>query len=267
MTDILQLPEKEDFVAGIDVPVQFLPGKLEKLEHMTIMLVCQGEVRIEVDFCEYRLGEGSRMSFGCGEFFQCLEISPDLTVSYCTFRKEILLEIAMPFDYPFLAFRKKYPLSMPEELEQKKGLLLQLIHRLYLDREHTFRVPMFKNLLQTYIMELYDKTKTQFIQHRNAGTTRKEELLEKFIALIYEHCVTRRDVQFYADQLCITTRHLSSVIQDLTGHTPKELIDTRCIQEIKMLLRTTDLTMQEIAFRLDFPDQSFFSRYFKKTRE
>lgn len=69
MTDILQLPEKEDFVAGIDVPVQFLPGKLEKLEHMTIMLVCQGEVRIEVDFCEYRLGEGSRMSFGCGEFF------------------------------------------------------------------------------------------------------------------------------------------------------------------------------------------------------
>ena len=169
----------------------------------------------------------------------------------------------MPFDYPFLAFRKKYPLSMPEELEQKKGLLLQLIHRLYLDREHTFRVPMFKNLLQTYIMELYDKTKTQFIQHRNAGTTRKEELLEKFIALIYEHCVTRRDVQFYADRLCITTRHLSSVIQDLTGHTPKELIDTR-IQEIKMLLRTTDLTMQEIAFRLDFPDQSFFSRYFKK---
>ena len=54
------------------------------------------------------------------------------------------------------------------------------------------------------------------------------------------------------------------MIQDLTGHTPKELIDTRCIQEIKMLLRTTDLTMQEIALRLDFPDQSFFSRYFKK---
>ena len=68
----------------------------------------------------------------------------------------------------------------------------------------------------------------------------------------------------YADQLCITTRYLSSILQDLTGHTPKELIDARCIQEIKMLLRTTNLTMQEIALRLDFPDQSFFSRYFKK---
>lgn len=264
MIDILHLPEKEPFVAGIDVPVQFPLGELRKLENVTIMLVNKGTVRIEVDFCEYVLGEDSRMSFGFGEFFQCLEISPDFTVSYCTFQKEILLEITTPFDYSFFAFRKKYPLTIPKEWEQKKGALLQLMYRLYLEREHTFRLPMFKNLLQTYLMDLYDKTKAQFIDHRLANTNRKEELFEKFIALVYEYSSTRRDVQFYADQLCVSARYLSAIVQSLTRHSPKEVIDTRCIQEIKMLLRTTNEPMQEIAFRLDFPDQSFFTRYFKK---
>ena len=143
-------------------------------------------------------------------------------------------------------------------------LMLEISHHLYKEREHTFRLPMFKNCLQNFLMDIYDKTKAQFLHHRSGNTIRQEELLEKFIHLVFQHSSTRRDVQFYADQLCITTRYLSSILQDLTGHTPKDLIDSRCIQEIKMLLRTTNLTMQEIALRLNFPDQSFFSRYFKK---
>ena len=115
-------------------------------------------------------------------------------------------------------------------------------------------------------MDIYDKTKAQFLHRKAGNTTRQEEPLEKFVHLVFRHCSTRRDVQFYADQLCITTRYLSSVTQDLTGHSPKEIIDTRCIQEIKMLLRTTDLTMQEIAFRLDFPDQSFSAATSRRTR-
>ena len=69
---------------------------------------------------------------------------------------------------------------------------------------------------------------------------------------------------FYADELCITTRYLSTVVQRMTGVTPKDIIDTRCIQEIKMLLCTTNDSIQEIAFRLNFPDQSFCARYFKR---
>ena len=113
-------------------------------------------------------------------------------------------------------------------------------------------------------MDIYDKTKGFFLHHNASNTTRQEELLEKFISLVFQHSGTCREVQFYADQLCITTRYLSSIIQNLTGHTPKNHIDTRCIQEIKMQLRTTNKSMQEIAFGLNFPDQSFFTRYFKK---
>ena len=155
------------------------------------------------------------------------------------------------------------PLKLSGETDSARRMMEFICH-IYKEREHTFRLPIFKNCMQNFLMDIYDKTKALFL-HRNASnTTRQEELLERFIALVFQHSSTCREVQFYADRLCITTRYLSSIIQNLTGHSPKEHIDTRCIQEIKMQLRTTNKSMQEIAFQLNFPDQSFFSRYFKK---
>ena len=264
--DILQLPDNEPFAVGLNVPVQFPLGELRRLENFTLLFITQGTARVELDFRDYTLHPDSYLGLGAEQFFQCLEASPDFEVSYLTIPGNVLFEVTTRFDPAFFAFLRQYPLSpvLTPDKRKEMRLMLEVSYHLYEEREHTFRLPMFKNCLQNFLMDIYDKTKAQFLHHRSGNTTRQEELLEKFIHLVFQHSSTRRDVQFYADQLCITTRYLSSILQDLTGHTPKELIDSRCIQEIKMLLRTTNLTMQEIAFRLDFPDQSFFSRYFKK---
>ncbi len=263
---LLQLPDNESFAIGIDVPVQSPSLALQRLEHFTLLFVRQGTAQVELDFRTYTLEPGRHIGLAADLYFQCLSASPDFMVSYQTFNRDILLEVTRPFNPSFIAFLNQYPLSPALDKEQVESnhRMMQFVHHIYKEKEHTFRLPIFKNCLQTFLMDIYDKTKAQFLHHKTGNTTRQEELLEKFIHLVFQHCSTRRDVQFYADQLCITTRYLSSILQDLTGHTPKELIDARCIQEIKMLLRTTNLTMQEIALRLDFPDQSFFSRYFKK---
>ncbi len=263
---LLQLPEGEPFAVGIDIPVSSPSFALQKLENFTLLFIQQGSAQVELDFRTYDLHPDHHIGLAAGLHFQCLKASPDFTVSYITFVRDILLEITTYFDPSFFAFLKQYPISLhlPKERVEGNRRMMEFIYHIYMEREHTFRVQIFKNCLQNFLMDIYDKTKAQFL-HRNAtNTTRQEELLEKFVALIFQHSSTHRDVQFYADQLCITTRYLSSIIQNLTGHTPKEHIDTRCIQEIKMLLRTTNKTMQEITFELRFPDQSFFSRYFKK---
>lgn len=69
---------------------------------------------------------------------------------------------------------------------------------------------------------------------------------------------------FYADKLCISTRYLSTIVQNVSHSSAKELIDKSVILEIKMMLQSTDLSVQEIAYRLHFPDQSYLGRYFKK---
>ena len=264
--DILQLPDKEPFALGIHVQMGELLQELERLENFSLLFVNQGSARIELDFQTYDIHANYYIALAAEQFFQWLETSPDFTVSYLTFTRDILLEIITPFPPSFFAFIKQYAVSLPMPKDEEKRIyrLLQIVQDLYTEKEHTFRLPMLKNCLQNFLMDIYDKTKAQFLHRDAQNTTRQEELLEKFIALVFQHSSSHRDVQFYADQLCITTRYLSSIIQKLTGHTPKEIIDDRCIQEIKMRLRTTNDSMQEIAFQLNFPDQSFFSRYFKK---
>ena len=264
--NIFQLPDNEPFIMGYDESVQFPLGELGRLENNTVLYVIRGTARVEVDFFVYTLQPYRFFSLKAEQFFQCLEVSSDFTASYVTFSNDILYEVARPFNPSFFAFLKQYPLSpvLKPDRQEEMRMMWQLVYNLYREREHSFRVPMFKNSLQNFLMEVYDKTKAFFLRRHVGNTTRQEELLEKFVHLVFQHSSTRRDVQFYADQLCISARYLSSVVQNLTGHSPKEVIDTRCIQEIKMLLRTTREPMQEIAFRLDFPDQSFFTRYFKK---
>ena len=264
--NLLQLPAGEPFAVGINVPVPSPSFALQKLTKFTLLFVHKGSAQIELDFYMYTLEAGCHLILGEGLYFQCLKASPDFTVSYITFNSDIWFEITTSFNPSFFAFLKQYPISPKLSKEKKEGnqRMMEFVYNIYMERDHTFRMPIFKNCMQNFLMDIYDKAKGFFLHHNASNTTRQEELLEKFIFLVFQHSGTCREVQFYADQLCITTRYLSSIIQNLTGHTPKNHIDTRCIQEIKTQLRTTNKSMQEIAFELNFPDQSFFTRYFKK---
>ena len=87
---------------------------------------------------------------------------------------------------------------------------------------------------------------------------------KKFINLVHTYCTTQRDVAFYADQLCISTRYLSAITKQVAEDSAKEIIDENLILELKMALQSTGMSLKEIADKYHFPDQSFFGRYFKK---
>lgn len=89
-------------------------------------------------------------------------------------------------------------------------------------------------------------------------------MFKKFINLVHTYCTTQRDVVFYADQLCISTRYLSAITKQVAENSAKEIIDENLILELKMALQSTGMSLKEIADKYRFPDQSFFGRYFKK---
>ena len=74
---------------------------------------------------------------------------------------------------------------------------------------------------------------------------------------------SERSVKFYADQLCLTPKHLSGVVKEVSGKTVGEWIDELVILEAKALLNSSSMNIQEIADRLNFANQSFFGKYFK----
>lgn len=98
----------------------------------------------------------------------------------------------------------------------------------------------------------------------NKGTTRQEEIYSAFIDSLGENFKTARDIGYYADKLCITAKHLSQVVKEVSGKTALEIIEDYVLTECKALLLSTTMTIQEISDELNFPSQSVFGKYFKR---
>lgn len=264
--NILQLPDNKSFDAAIDITIEPQTKQLIKMTNCCIIFVNKGTAEIDVNFSHYKLEKNTILILGINSFIQWLEASNDLKCSYINFTNEIWSETTSKFEPEFFAFLRKFPKSpvLSENYCIKNRHILQAIMSILHDDKNRFRQQKFMNFLQSLLLDIYDKIKEYFIETGNANTPRKEELFERFILLVFKYSSTRREVKFYADKLCITTRYLSTIVQGMTGETPKDIICAHCIQDMKMLLRTTNESIQEIAFNLKFPDQSFFSRYFKR---
>ncbi len=93
---------------------------------------------------------------------------------------------------------------------------------------------------------------------------RVRELFNRFMMLMEQHYKVSRDVNYYAEQMNITSKYLSNIVRQVTGHTPKTIIDQYVILQLKMQLKRSSQSIKEVAWEYHFTDVSFFCRYFKK---
>ena len=102
-------------------------------------------------------------------------------------------------------------------------------------------------------------------EHPEAAAPKKrnDEYFARFVKCLYENYKTERSVAFYAAQLHITPKYLTTLIRSASGRTAAEWIDEYVILEAKNLLRYSNMSIQEVAYSLNFSNQSFFGKYFK----
>lgn len=92
---------------------------------------------------------------------------------------------------------------------------------------------------------------------------RNQEYFGRFIKCLHENYKSERSVGFYAAQLHITPKYLTTVIKNVSGRSAAAWIDEYVILEAKNLLKYSTMSIQEVAYALNFPNQSFFGKYFK----
>lgn len=102
------------------------------------------------------------------------------------------------------------------------------------------------------------------IQNQEDSNVKGKILVKRFKQIIEQKCRENLSIKQYAELLKITPNHLSETVKSITGRTSTDLINDRMILEIKRMLTHTSLSISEIAFQLNFSDQSYFSKYFKK---
>ena len=95
-------------------------------------------------------------------------------------------------------------------------------------------------------------------------STRKDEIVARFLDCVNEHYREHRELGFYADQLSLSLKYMSQIIYGQTGRHPSQWIKDYVILDAKTMLRSGRYTIQQVAEELHFPNQSFFGKYFKE---
>lgn len=262
---IFRLPDNEPFLTSMDEPLDLHPHQIVKLEDAFLFFCRQGHAVVEIDMQAYEVSPNTQLLLLPGSIFHCTFASSDFTTSYIVLTCQLFQEITSRLEPSFFYFLKEHPcISIPPERVKNFIGLFHVMAELYQDRHNCFRLQIFKNFIQNFLMDFYDKTQHLFSEKKQENINRQEELFKKFIQLIHKYCTTQREVAFYAAELCITPRYLSTIVQNVSHTTAKSLIDRHVILEIKALLQSSSLSIQEISNQLCFPDQSFFGRYFKR---
>lgn len=102
------------------------------------------------------------------------------------------------------------------------------------------------------------------IETTPAQKDRSGDYFKQLVNLLHENYRTERSVEFYANQMNLTPKHLSRVVRNYSGKSVHQWIDDFVVLEIKNLLKYSDLSIQQISYELNFPNPSFMGQYFKR---
>ena len=168
----------------------------------------------------------------------------------------------------FLEKIHESPMICLDEKESMKLInVLESLFRYIDEKEETpFKSPIVKaglNILSYTIGEiLYQHLSSK--EFEKIRISRENNHFNRFIRVLADNYLKEREVSFYAEQLHLTARYLTTTVRKMSGYTVYEWICRFIIKDAKYLLSHTDLTVQQIAYELEFSNQSFFGKFFKK---
>lgn len=227
--------------------------------------VCmEGEADIVINAQSYHIAKGDMCVVVPNSILQVKGKSDDFEGYTAAVIPDFFNNVSMPSSTSIYLYVKDNPCISLEsgEIELIVGLC-EALKEHDLRTEHPFRYEISQLAILTIFYEIaaiYKKRQPL----RQQSYSRKNKLFLEFMQLVAVHYDRQRSIDFYADKLCITPRYLSSVTREVSGMTASESIERVVILNARILLASTDMTIQQISDRLNFPNHSFFSKYFKR---
>lgn len=240
-----------------------------RLNALALFLVLEGEADLTVDHMPYKLIKGSFLTLMPSHTLRMIHVDEDF--------RGYLIAVSSSFMNDYGLFRqkntsmlrymeiRKNPCAVfePSEAEVVRDQML-LVRSKIRQKDHYFYKEVMQNALAGLMLELGNifSAKKEFTA--SPALSRKEDLLEQFLKLLFENCREQHGVAYYAERLFITPQYLSLILKTLTGKSANKWIDDALIMEARVLLKAPQATVQQVADLLHFSDQSTFGKFFKK---
>lgn len=236
-----------------------------KVDYMMVFFCRRGWLDVVIDLKNYRISANTRFFLFPGTVFTVGMCSDDNEVFCFGASSAFCREIFMRMEPSFFRFMRDEPCRLLDIRElASMHVFMDSVSMIFFDRENRYRLQIARNCLQSFLFDVYDKGRLRIkeVPLRQAG--RRDDMFHRFMVLVRRFCVSHRQVEFYAGKLCISAKYLSDITRGEVGVSAKQVIDNFVVLEIKSQLLRTGVSMQDIADRLGFPDQSYLGRYFKR---
>ena len=257
----------EHFVEEGRSPIYKFPLRMDGL---FIALREKGVSDFSINLKEFQVGPNELVIGSPGDLMQStinegIYLSQTLMVS-SNFLKEMY--ISLNSFMPFFASRKEKPVFQltDNEVQELKEYFVLIMDAVKRETDY-FRIDTTKRLLAAYLYKLGSilyRHLPELQAEANKPMKREEILFKQFINLVSENHRRERRVDFYAEQLFLSPKHFSTVIKKVSGKTAGQWIDEYVILEAKTLLKYSSMSIQEVAYYMNFPNPSFFGKYFKQ---
>lgn len=256
---------EEDFWVLENISAEMIKYVSEpvKFAAATWIFVTKGSCRADLNLISYDIEAPAFVNVKSSQIVQPTYISSDFQGSIVVMSRRFMENVFLySSNSPLFTLATRHsvinvrPEVMPDVhsfLSSLKSILAETDNP-YVSQALLFRVLYF----------IYNEGYKIFEPYREELISTQGRISEQFLALVQENFRTERFLDFYAKKMEITAKHLSRTIKSQTGYTAVEWIERFVILEAKVMLKSSNLNIQQISDELNFPSQSYFGKYFKK---
>ncbi len=233
-----------------------------RLTEGRIVYLRSGYIRMRANLRELTVTPRHLVVASPGTVIQLIEMSPDCDLSMLAFansfmegwqKEESLMAYLQGRLYLYLPLEE----TAERRLETLFSLLWDILHDIPFQKE------MIQNLISVLFHQIASLQKSSD-SGEQYKCTRQEEIFNRFVDLVNKYAIRERNVSFYAGHLCLTPRYLSTLIRQVSNRTVMDWVNEAVIQEAEILLRHSDKLVYQIADELNFPNSSFFCKFFRR---
>lgn len=250
-----------DDVSGI--PMDEYPNRI----NAAVIAVClSGKGKLGVNLKEYELSAGTLLMTLPDQIIQNMGVSDDFSGIYIGVSPQFIDRTFTQIKelLTFMFYIKEHPcVPLGKEEQECIAEYHSFLWKKVKMENNIFRKEITREILAAMFYDLYNICRKHMPSDEIRYKSRKEELFEKFMREVSANYKVERSVTFYANKLCLTPKHLSGVVKEVSGKTAGEWIDNLVVLEARTLLKSSEMSVQEIAEYLHFANQSFFGKYFK----
>ena len=237
-------------------------------KYFAILLIQQGEVNLRCNHVEFTLHKNNLFFVAPQLLYEIKSVNSDCRLVGLAFNAEFLSQNGLHLTSLNTLKIFSSGISPHFEVNEEEVDILQSLFKVMLKQTELNYLQAFDKETSLHcVLAIMYESAAIYSRHHIVGQvklTRKEVITVNFLKLLSGHYKEERSLQYYAGCLFLTSRHLSQVIKETTGKTAGELIDDAVIMEAKILLVTPSLNVAQVADSLQFSNQSFFGKFFKK---